>query len=123
MTLRQLFNQYKKEYKLKTKLKFDNDFDKAGTYYYNDNIITLNSLKIKDLITKPPIKWVLLHEIKHAIDFTHYKKRGLKEQNEIDIELYSLDAYYHNNLPQEKRANRFANKEFKKIKGEKKYVY
>jgi len=123
MTLRQLFNQYKKKYNLKTKLKFDYSHDFNGLYNHICNIITINSSEIT-LLDETPIKWVLLHEIRHAIDFTYYTSRSLKEIRKINRHIYSWNVDYHNNLTQEKRAINFIpNKEFKKIKGEKKYVY
>lgn len=109
--LRRIFNIYKKKHNLVTKLIFDdyggrNCFQTLTNKIYYDLYINsiINSSKLSDEVIVCPqnlkefrttkkgaLTWILLHEIKHAIE---YKKK-------IDF--------------REKRADKFANKELKKL--------
>jgi len=55
--------------------------------------------------------WALLHEIGHAIDCQEDWSRYIREANIRDIKLYKSDVEYHDSLPFEKRADKFARTE------------
>lgn len=134
--LKQIFDYYKKKYKLKTKLIFD---EKEGcrfsflsnTIHYDlyehsmlnasklseEVIACLGNMKEFKVTKKQALVWILLHEIRHAIDYTCFNKRWNREINNNNIyNIYSFyNINYHNNLPFEKRANKFASKELDKI--------
>ena len=61
-------------------------------------------------------KFVLLHELYHAIDYKYNKRKFNKELTKMNTALYFTDGIYHDNQPFEKRADAFANRELKRIK-------
>ena len=119
--LNRIFKDYKKRYKLKTRLLFNNNrrcafnCDKNYISYdvsYVEN--TVNNRIINKYETNHKIVFCLLHEIKHSIDLKYNKKRFDKEDNELNYILYKLNVDYALAQPFEKRANKFAKKELEK---------
>ena len=126
-----IFNYYKNKYSLKTKMRFEQmKTDSRATSYFTfpKNTITLVPFITSDKIDaltltvlvegtdlhfniKTANIFVLLHEIKHAIDYTKNKKSFVKKVHEINS---VLDVYKKTTMPLEKMANKFATKELKK---------
>lgn len=99
MKLTTIFQKYKKEYKLKTKLVFDNLIteDSYGKAFYCTSTDTI--ILKKDPISADKVVF-LLHEIGHAIQ----NKRGVLEK----FFCVNIDALY----ALEQEAQNFALKEF-----------
>lgn len=131
--LKTIFNYYKKKYKLNTTLtfseiggcSFNTNFNNIHYNLYFHSILNATKLTEKIIIClsgsnefkttkKGALIWELLHEIKHAMDYTYCNKKWDKEINKINFEIYYCNANYHNKLPFEKRANKFAKQELKK---------
>lgn len=124
--LRKIFNSYKEKYKLATTLMFCNNINM--TFSHNENKIRIwNHIREGDLNERGKIILAknnltpnqflikcLLHEIKHAIDWTYNPKKLLKEKALTNQYLYWNSVIYHNRQPYERRAIRFAKKEIKK---------
>lgn len=119
--LKNIFYNYKNKYNLQTNLNLGNCY---GCYFnYLPNIISYDIEWTKQVCvrgytegydTEKVLIFSLLHEIKHAIDYTVNPTNLLKEANSIDRNRYFLDYNYSANLPLEKRANEFAKQEIEK---------
>jgi len=120
--LEKIFKYYRKKYKLKTELIFEEDSEQCGIYpeenyiVYDLNYVAndLDNSLIHQFDEYKKLIYCLLHEIGHAIDWKYNKNNMKKEMNEkIDV-LYFFDVNYALSMPFEKRANNFAKKELKK---------
>lgn len=123
--LMNIFLYYKKEYGLgsiELKQSFNNHFEE-GTGAVGINLGKIvQLLKRNDYILKRTgytnerinIICVLLHEIKHAIDYVADSNKWRKEKETLDMRLYHTDEEYHNSRPKEIRADEFARIEIKK---------
>lgn len=113
--LKYIFNVYKKNLKLKTKLKF-RIFDSP---YFSacDNCVNMSHSLSMTKLFSVGIRYTifaLLHEIGHAYDYTYNKKDMEEEREKTDMTLYTIDKTYHDSLKYEQRANEFAETELKK---------
>lgn len=119
--LKKIFKKYRKKYKLKTSITFmgqechicyspsydriniDLDWIKEiQDYFGEDTIYVSEATKYQTKDIKEITIFTLLHEIKHAIDYSRHKLKFIKDwMDEKD------------NL--EKRADRFARKELRKV--------
>ncbi len=122
-----IFNHYKKTFNLKTTLCFKSNGEfsffrpidnkifiifpysvvEAIDIGFNITVISIGEFKNLCQTSEEGYIFILLHEIKHAIDYTHNYIRFQKEAkkyNEINLNLQ----------PIEKRADKFAIKEIKK---------
>jgi len=110
--LEKIADKYKKEYHLSTRI----DISKLGNYcYYNckgDYIaLALRYVQFRIGDNLRDYIFALLHELKHAIDYTKSKESFEEEARWIDWAKYQESLEYHNSVPFEKRANDFAEKE------------
>ena len=127
LRLRKIFKYYKKKYKLKTKLFFE-DNEKC-CFSLRQNCISYdltyviekakNNHIVKQLIKQYKRKeltpiFALLHEMGHAIDWEYNNEQYKKEEGRMDYFLYKFNYRYAISQPFEKRANKFAKKELKK---------
>lgn len=130
--LKLIFEYYKSKYKLKTTLNFDtielNSFFNIddNIIFYNlyiseienlekDSIVITSVWQFENLLKnkKEGYIWVLLHEIKHAIDYTYNHKKLIKETEQYFTDYKETHEYYNKQLF-EKRADRFAIRELYK---------
>lgn len=124
--LQNIFEYYKKEYKLNTRLDI---VEVVHNCYYNtrsdyillgiefikkhtNNQYLLNKFNISN--TRELAIVCLLHEIKHSIDYNYNEEQFKEELLNINIGLYKSDLQYHDKQPFEKRADKFAISELKK---------
>ena len=122
--LQKIFNYYAKKYKLKTDI--DIDIDGQACYYKGDNdYIFLGCEKIKRLLPEAKKRcgknnlktftiFALLHEIKHAIDYTYNQELMKSECKSLNHGKYFDDREYHHKQKYEIRADNFARKELTK---------
>lgn len=109
--LKDIFSYYKKKYNLKTTLKFTKKKDRCY-FDSNDNIIrTLNIDKYYEWKEYSHCIYILLHEIKHAIDFHKRHNQLLDEMGKWDDKNFPKG---YRGLLFERRANYFAKKELTK---------
>lgn len=121
-----IFEIYKKKYKLNTHLKIMKKYNRGTGYLVENNTIYIDckqnkscykSKQYKDRISYSNFAsyliFILLHEIKHAIDYKNNPHKFLNQHETDEINMLFLDVPYHQ-LPLEKRADKFAKKEIKK---------
>jgi hypothetical protein len=125
ITLNNISQFYINKYKLKTRFSFCSQ--KLGTGYdilndtvwlnYEENRFHYKLQTCQDRFKyknfKEFIIFVLLHEIKHVLDYKKNPEQFLRTCNNQTTSLMFLDIPYHQ-LPLEKRADSFAKKEIKK---------
>lgn len=110
--LKEVLKYYKKEYNFYSRLVVRN---KGKQCYKCGKVIFISMQVVKDHAKKMNWKeekiviFILLHEIKHAIDYKYNRKQFIADKS------YSRrNKMPHNERPQEKRANDFAKKEINK---------
>ena len=121
-----IFKHYKKQYNLKTQLNIGNQL--STCYNTKDDTINISPMQISncvvgmtncfrltgDICFRNKSIISLLHELKHAIDWTTNRKNCLKEDANIDVKLYFTNPKYHDSQPFEIRANKFMEEELNK---------
>jgi len=120
--LQNILTHYNKQYNFNFKLMrglSDSIYPKQGLITIN--LSTDNQRHYKDMKLRHEyndyiilFKCVLLHEIKHAIDYTVNHEYWEQENEIIDRFKYHTNKEYHDSLNREKRADNFANEEIKK---------
>ncbi len=110
--LKEVLEYYKEKYELNTRLVVRL---KGNKCYHSGNVILISLEVVK--VDAIKMKWneetltvfILLHEIKHSIDYKYNRKQLIKDN------IYSKkNKLLHNKRPHEKRANDFAKQEINK---------
>jgi len=121
-TIKRVFKHYKKAYNLTTKLRFRLKKELLGCVFKsNKNTIYFAFPPLSYYYTEKQKRqeslFAILHEIGHAIDYKYNKEQMEQERKNTNRFLYTTNSNYWRNLPFEKRANNFAEKEITKWEG------
>jgi hypothetical protein len=115
--LENIAEEYKKKYSLNTFI----DISSSGEYcYYNclNNyiVLSLSYVLLRRGGDLTDYIFALLHEIKHAIDYTYNTQEFINETKGVNWVEYNINLEYHDKQPFEIRANEFAKKELERLK-------